>query len=52
MRNFNLLRVTLDIEKRFRMDFMTIKQASENGESAQGEYRHYAQKGELMVPSV
>ena len=31
MRNFNLLRVTLDIEKRFRMDFMTIKQASENG---------------------
>ena len=35
MRNFDLLRVTLDIEKRFRMDFMTIKQASENGASAQ-----------------
>ena len=34
------------------MDFMTIKQASENGEFAQGEYRHYARKGELMALSV
>ena len=29
MKNFNLLRVTLASKKRFRMDFMTIKQASE-----------------------
>ncbi len=31
------------------MDFMTIKQTSENGVSVSDEYRHYARKGELKV---